>query len=226
MKFGLSWWWRLLTHNLAWKMLSIFIGIGIWAFVAGEPELATSVPVLMQYDGLPDYLEISGIEPASNTVTLEVTGPSGALRGLGEPGGPRVAVVLDMKHAGPGAMTYTIGNGNLRLAKGLRLVRAAPSEARIVLERRESRVIPVVARFQGDGAAGFRLASYEISPRNLEITGAASHVHGTSEAVTDPVDLSRAESGQEFSVNAYVSDPYVRFRTDPRVTITVTMTKK
>jgi YbbR domain-containing protein len=226
MKLSPRWFWSLLAHNFLWKLLALIIAVCIWAVVEVEPEVATSVTVLMQYGGLPDEFEISGLEPANNTVTLEIRGPSGALRGLCEPGGPRVGVVLDMSGARPGTSTYMIGNGNLRLARGLRMVRAIPSEARVELDRRAIRAVPVTVRFRGDGENGYEVAHYAVSPAKLEIAGPASHVERVGAAVTDPVDVAGARGTAEFPVNTFVSDAYVRFRTPPTVVVTVTMKRK
>ncbi|MGD0498298.1 MAG: CdaR family protein [Bryobacteraceae bacterium] len=217
---------NLIFHNFGWKLLALAIAVVIWASVVGEPELATSVPVLMEYKNLPDDLEISGVEPASNSVTLEIRGPSGVLSGLGEKGESRPAVVLDMSAVRPGACTYMIGDGNVRLAHGLRLVRAIPSETRFEFERRATRLATVIVRFRGEGDNGYAVVHYTVSPARLEIAGPASHVAQVISVVTDPVDVSQAKGTAEFRVNAFVSDAYVRFRTAPQVTVTVAMKKK
>ncbi len=222
----LPWVWRLIARNFFWKVAALVIAIVIWAMVEVEPELATSIAVLMQYDGLPDGLEISSMEPASNTVTLEIRGPSSALGGLGEKGGPHVAVVLDMSSARPGVSTFSIGNGNIRLPRGLRMVRAIPSEARFEFEPLLSRRAHVAVRFRGEGDNGRSVAHYSVEPAELEIRGPASRVGRVSEVLTDPVDVSHVENSEQFRVNAYVNDPYVRFHTPPEVVVAVTMKKK
>jgi YbbR domain-containing protein len=226
MKFVVMWFVRLVTRNFLWKVLALALGIGIWTFVSVEPELSVSIPVLMEYDGLSEDLEIGSMMPANNTVTLEVIGPTGAVRGIGEKGGPRVSVVLDMKSARPGISTYSIGGGNVRLAHGLRLVRAVPAEARFEFERRTDGTVPVTVRFRGEGENGHTVASFFVSPSALDVTGPSSHVKSVAAATTDPVDVSRAQGTVSIPVNAYVGDPYVRFRTQSLVVVTVTMKKR
>src|SRR5262245_32399121 len=138
----------LLLHNFWWKMLSLVIAGAIWAVVSNEPELGTVATVRVEYKNLPDDLEISS-EPIS-TVALELRGPSGQLR---DPSGAgiRPEVVLDMTSVQPGERTFSIGDENVKLGNGVRLVRAIPSQARFRFERRRTMEVPVEPRFSGEG---------------------------------------------------------------------------
>lgn len=211
-----------LFENLGWKALSLAAAVVLWWAVASEPELATFATVRLEYANLPDDLEISS-EPVSSII-LELRGPSGELRGLGD-GGIHPAVVLDMGSVYPGERTFAISSANVQLTRGVRLVGSIPSEVRFDFERRMTRDVPVTVRFQG-AAGGYAVASYEVEPQQLRIVGPASHVAAIHAVITDPVDLSHAVGPQEFRVNAFVNDPYVRFEGSPQVTVAVTMRKE
>ncbi len=219
---------RWVVDNFLWKLLALAIAVAIWMLVASEPELSTFATVRVEFKNLPDDLEI-GSEPVS-TVSLELRGPSGELRNLsGEPygmGNVRPAVILDMAGVQPGERTFPIGNGNVRLARGVRLVRAIPSEVRFDFESRATRSVPVKPRFSGLGSNGYMVATVSVQPKDLEITGPASHVARVNQAVTDVVDVSNLVGSSEFRVNAYVEDPYVRLVGSPQVTVSVTMKKQ
>ena len=199
-------------HNYGWKLLSLAIAFLIWALVASEPELATFVTVRLEYNHLPEHLEISS-EPVG-TVVLELKGPSGELRGTGE--GMKPAVVLDAGGEGPGMHTFTIGDGNVRLPRGVRLVRAIPAEVRLQLETRGHRTVPIQIRWAGPPAA-----EYRIEPPVIGIEGPRSHVDRVTAAVTDPIDLSGITGAAQFKVNVAVDDPYVRFQKPPQVMVEV-----
>jgi len=219
---------RWIFDNFLWKLLALAIAVAIWMLVASEPELSTFATVRVEFKNLPDDLEISS-EPVS-TVSLELRGPSGELRSVsGEPygvGGLRPAVILDMSGVQPGERTFPIGNGNVRLARGVRLVRAIPSEVRFNFERRATRNVPVKPRFSGLGTNGYVVAKVDVEPKELEITGPASRVARVNEAVTDVVDVSNVVGSSEFRVNAYVEDPYVRLAESPQVSVSVVMKKQ
>jgi YbbR domain-containing protein len=221
---ALKWAARLVARNFGWKVLSLAIAIAIWTMVASEPEMNTFAPVQVEFKNLPDGLEIAS-EPV-NTIELELRGPSGTLRDLGTGGVARPSVALDMTGVRPGQRTFSIGDGNVKLPRGLRLVRAIPSEVRFDFELSEKRLVPVSVRFAGEGKNGYVVARYEVSPKEVGIVGPSSRVARIAAAVTDPVDVSEAVGSGEFRVNAFVNDANVRFQTSSQVSVTVTMRKK
>jgi hypothetical protein len=204
-----------------WKLLSLVIAVAIWGVVASEPELSTFTTVRLEYKNLPGDLEISS-EPL-NSVALELRGPSGELRGVGEV--VRPSVVLDMSSVRPGITTFTIGDSNVKLARSVHLVRAIPSEVRFEFERRMVRTVPVRVRLAGGPPAGYSVTSQKAEPKDVTIVGPASHVARIGAVVTDPVDDSAVVGSSQFHVNVFVDDPYVRFTSTPQVTVTVTMKK-
>lgn len=214
---------RLLFENFGWKLLALGIAVVMWALVASEPELGTMATVPLEYRNLPDDLEIAS-EPVSQIV-LELRGPSGELRGLGG-GGIHPAVVLDMSGLQPGLHTFPIIDRNVKLPRGVRLVRANPSEARFEFDRHLVRSVPVRVRLIGEGQGGYVVASQSVEPPELQIEGPAKRVSRIAEVVTDPVDVSSVVGSSEFRVNAFVDNPYVRFKSAPQVVVTVTMRKK
>ena len=218
----MKWTLGLVTDNFWWKLLALAIAFTIWVLVANEPELSTFTTVRVAYRNVPDDLEISSAP--TETVTLELRGPAGEVRGVGESRSP--AVVLDMSSVQPGQRTFVIGDGNVSLARGVQLVRAIPSGIRFEFERRADRTIPVRARFTGEGANGYVVGRFTVSPNRIEVTGPASHVARVEAALTDPVDVSSAVGTFQLRVNAFVADSYVRFQSPPQVVVAVEMKKK
>jgi hypothetical protein len=219
---ALRWLAGLVTQNFGWKLLALLIAFILWALVATEPEVATFESVRVEYRNLPEDLEIAS-EPVS-LVTLELRGPSGELRGAGS--GPRPSVVLDAAGAGAGVRTFTIGDGNVHLARGVHLVRAIPSEVRLDLERRAYRDLKVVPRLAGSPPAGYVVDHCDVWPPQLPVAGPASRVDHAGAAVTDPVDVSQVVGTSEFHVNAFVDDPYVRITAPARVVVKVAVRKQ
>jgi len=209
-------------ENFWWKLLSLGIAVAIWALVASEPELSTFTTVRVEYKNLPDDLEISS-EPVS-TVALELRGPSGQLNGVGET--IRPSLVLDMANARPGERTYTIGDANVKLSRGVQLVRAIPSEVRFRFEPRRTRTVPVEVRFTGEGQNGYQIAHSEVIPAEIQIVGPRSRVARVNSAVTDQIDVSNAVGVTQFHVSLLVEDPYVRIEGSPEATVQVTMRTK
>ncbi len=212
---------RFVTENIGWKLLSLAIAVLLWISVSSEPELASFVSVPVQYKDIPEDLEIAS--DVVESVTLELRGPSGELRDFAE--NNRAAAVLDMRDARAGERTYTITEGNVRLPRGLRLVRAVPAQIRFDFETRVPRTVPVRARFTG-AQPGYEVAQVLITPRTLTITGPQTRVERVQAAVTDPIDLSAVVGTAQFHVNAFVGDGRVQISGSPQVAVRVTMKRK
>jgi len=219
-----SWKWvlQLVTNNFLWKLLALAGAVAIWAAVTNEPELSTFVRVPLEFRNLPVDLDIAS--PPVEAVTLELRGPASELRGQGD--SRRPAVVIDMSMATPGQRTFHIGNGNISLPRGVRLVSSVPSVVRLEFDRRAVRDIPVQARFTGEGANGYVVARYTVSPPKLRVEGPENHVTRLPAAATDSIDVSSAVNTAQLHVNAFVTDPFVRFEGSPEVLVTVTMKKQ
>ena len=220
---GAMWTLRLIFENIGWKLLSLAAAATIWAMVATEPELSTFASAPVEYKNLPNDLEI-GSTPLTS-VLLELRGPSGQLGGTAE-ASLHPQVILDMSAAVPGERTFTVGDGAVKLPRGVRLVRAVPSQVRLDFEKHADASVPVTVRVIGEGHDGYFVASQNVQPSRLEIVGPASHVARVTQAVTDAVDVSQVVGTSEFRVSAFLNDPYVRFQGSPQVEVSITMKKK
>lgn len=208
---------RLLLRNLGWKVLSLAIAAVLWYAVVGEPKYEASVSAPLLLAGKPADLEISSERP--ERVTLELVGPPSL---LDQEHLSAVAAVLNLAAvAQPGEYTFTITPANVKLPRGLTLVRAVPSQIRIYFERRIAASLPVRARFANNGAGGYVLRNHRIFPDRLVVVGPESHVRRAVAAETDVIDLSGVTGERAFKVNVFVDDPQLRFETPPQVTVVV-----
>ncbi len=201
---------HLLTRNFLWKVFALLIAVLLWIAVANEPELSAFVSVPVEFRDFPDTLEITS--PAVEKVDLELHGPSGELRSFS---GTRTAIVLDMSDAQPGERTYSIGLEDVRLPRGLTLIRAIPSQVRFVFEHHAERTIPVEASFISPPA------HYQVTPPTIVIEGPQSRVNRIRAAITDTIDTSQISGSGTFHVSAFVDDPFVRIQSDSEVTVEV-----
>jgi len=213
----------LIFENIGWKLLSLAVAAAIWALVATEPELSTFASTQVEYKNLPDDIEIDSNPLA--TVMLELRGPSGSLRDINEDNF-RPQVILDMSMAAAGPRTFDIEDRSVKLPRGVRLVRAVPSQVRFNFDRRAEATVPVTVPITGQDLTGYVVASQAAEPAHLDIVGPASHVARITQVATDPVDVSQAVGTVKYSVNAYLGDPYVQFLSSPQVEVTIVMKKK
>ncbi len=213
---------RMLTENLWWKLLSAVIAAGFWWSLAGQTEVATSVPAAVRYLNVPPDLELSSDH--IERLFLKVRGPATRLRATSL---SQTALVLDLGNAlKPGEQTFTITKDNLTLPPGVTLVRVVPSQVRVQLERRSAKEMPVEVRLAGPPPKGYRLSRQEVEPSMLRIIGPESRIEQISALQTDPIDLSTQLASAEFRVPVFLPDPQVQFeQVNPVVTVRVTLEK-
>ncbi|HYM10129.1 MAG TPA: hypothetical protein VEU62_05340 [Bryobacterales bacterium] len=207
-------------HNFGLKALSLAAAVVLWALIAAEPELETSISVPVEFHNVPKDLEVIADQEAN--VHLLVRGPAGELRAISR---ADVAVVLDLLPVQqPGTRTFALDSSQVILPRGVTLVKSVPSQLRLAFERRSTRAVPVVPRFAGD--AGYEVASYSIDPPTLKVVGPESHVALLDHAVTDTIHLGDLAGPASFTTNAYLSDPHLRFEDLQSVRVSVEMRKR
>lgn len=212
---------RLITENFWWKLLSLAVAVSIWLNLANEPELATIVSVPVQYANFPKDLEISS--DILETIDVEAKGPSNRLRSLLD---SRAAAVINFDSiVDPGIRTFTLTAQEVKLPRGLQLIRTIPAQLRFTFERRAEKVVPVEVSCSGKLPEGLKLRGLDLYPAKLGVIGPASHVERTNVLRTDPCDYSRvpkdADADVEQAVTVYVDQPQVRLVKDASPTVRV-----
>lgn len=208
---------RFLTQNLLWKLFALIAAFGFWLNVASEPELATIIAVPVEYNNFPKDLEISSTIVES--IDVEAHGPAGELRSLS---GSHIAAVVDFAGVKePGERTFTLTASELKLPRGIDLMRTIPAQLRFTFERRATRTIPVQVEFSGKLPAGFSIAEKDVEPAELMVAGPASHVLNLKNLVSDPFDLTGLTQDTQRNLAVYIAEPEVRIINVPQVTIKV-----
>jgi hypothetical protein len=213
---------NMLTRNLVWKLFALAAAFAVWLNVSNEPDLATIVAVPVQYNHFPKDLEISS--DIVETVDLEARGPSGLLSSLHD---GRIAAVVDFAGVTvPGERTFTITGKELKLPRGIEMVRTIPAQLRFSFERHATRYVAVDVRYAGKLPPGYVVASVEVSPPRLEIAGPESHVMGSGQLESDPLDLSGITADKTETLAVYADEPEVRILNAPQVRVKIRVERK
>jgi YbbR domain-containing protein len=213
---------RLLTENLVWKVAALVIACGLWYSFVGETELATSVPVVVQYKNVPPDLDVTSDQ--LDRIYLRLRGPATRLN-TGTL--TNVVAVFDLAQIHTeGEHTFTLDESNLKLPAGVHVGRVVPSQIRLTFDNRISREVPVEVRYAGPPPQGYRVTGQQASPPKVRVTGPEARVNHLQAAQTDAIDLNSTVSNAEFRVPAYLPDPQIRFEgVPPIISVRVYMEK-
>jgi YbbR domain-containing protein len=194
------------NSRFGWKVVSVLVAAGLWYALIGEIETASSIPVLVQYRNVPADLEIVSDPP--DRMFMRLRGPASRL----QPEDLRsVALSLDLRNANtPGDQTITITERELGLPPGVSLLRVAPSQVRITLDRRAEKLVPVEVQYSGPPPSGYRVVSQRVFPQRITILGPETSVTRVESAMTDRIDLSSTVGNSEFRVPVVMADPHLR----------------
>lgn len=208
---------RFLTQNIWWKLFALAAAFGVWMNVASEPELATIISVPVEYNNFPKGLEISS--SIVDSIDLEARGPSRQLSSLQD---SHIAAIIDFAGVtDPGERTFTITPAELKLPRGIELVRTIPAQLRFRFEQTLERAEPVSLAWSGKLPPGFTIASVEVDPPQLTVAGPKSHVLATGPLKADPFDLTGVTGDTQRQLSVYCSESEVRILNAPRVTVKV-----
>jgi YbbR domain-containing protein len=208
---------RFLTQNILWKLFALVAAFGVWMNVASEPELATIVSVPVEYNHFPRDLEISS--EIVEAIDVEARGPARQLRGLHD--SPIAAIIDFASVQRPGERTFTLTAAELKLPRGIALIRTIPAQLRFKFEARATRAVGVDVPFSGKLGPGLSIAKIEVEPPQLRIAGPESRVLDSKKLVSDPFDLTNVTGTAEQKVAVYAAEPEVRILNVPQVTVRV-----
>jgi hypothetical protein len=204
-----------LPRNLGWKIAALALSVLLWIALSAEPDLVTARAVPILYRNLAPQFLVTGDVP--ETVRIEIRGSASQLSSSSL--ADTVALfdlgVIDAA----GERTFTISNDNLNLPRGVTFLRAMPSQLRLRIARMAAKDVPVEVRVTGEVAPGYRLVSSTAAPATLRIAGSDGRVAAISRVETDAIDVGGLTQSAERRVNAFISDPQVRFESTPIVTV-------
>jgi hypothetical protein len=203
-------------RNIWLKFLSISIATLLWLVVAGDRVVERALRLPIEFQNLPQGLEIVGEPPEA--VDVRLRGSSGT---LGRLSAGDMAAVIDLRTARPGRRLFHLTPTSVRIPYGVEVVQVAPATLPIAFENSAVRIVEVRPSVEGTPAPGYEVASVTSVPSTVEIIGPESSLRGLDEAMTEPISVADATRPVREVVTVGVADPRVRLRTPQTAEITV-----
>jgi YbbR domain-containing protein len=121
---------EMLSHNLGLKIMSLFLAMVLWLFVAAEKDSEISLSVPLEITNLPAGIVV--VNQPRSRVDVRVAGPEILLMAL-QWNLPKVC--LDMKDAHEGTTEFPGLEKAIRISEGVRVTQVAPATVKVSLAR-------------------------------------------------------------------------------------------
>ncbi len=196
-------------HNIGLKIVSLGFAVVLWLAVARNPQAVVAVEVPIEFDNIPQNLEISSENIPR--VQIRLRGPERSIRGL-QPADVYAGIELNGEKTGD--RTFDITSQQIHHPGGLEVVQVVPSQIHVVFDTRITRQVEVRPRVIGTFVQGYSVGRVVATPLTVTISGPRKHVEAVDSAITDPIDVSGTMDHITVERHAYVSDPLIQV-TDP-----------
>jgi YbbR domain-containing protein len=203
-------------RNIWLKFLSISIAALLWLVVAGDRVVERALRVPIEFQNLPQGLEMVGEPPEDVDVRLRAS--SGTLGRLST---GDMAAVIDLRTARPGRRLFHLTLSSVKVPYGVEVVQVAPATLPIAFENSAVRIVQVRPSVEGRPAPGYEVVSVTSNPATVEVVGPESSLRGLAEAMTEPISVADATRPIREVVTIGVADPNVRLRTPQTAEVTV-----
>jgi len=208
-------------RNLGLKFLSTCIAAMLWLVIAGERVVERVLRAPVEFQNLPNGLELVGSLP--DTVEVRLRGSSGALSRMGA---GDLAAVLDLRTARPGRRLFHLTPAQVTVPYGINVVQVGPSTLMMEFETSGVRVVPVEPDIEGRPAAGFEVTKVTSDPQTVEVAGPESALRRLAAAVTEPVSVAEEARSVREVVTIGVQDASLRLTTPQTAVVTVTISPR
>jgi YbbR domain-containing protein len=196
---------RWLFTNFGYKLLAAGVALLLWGVSHGTKPIERGFDVPMALLDVPDHLVVT--DQSTDAVNIRVRGSQAALRSFSV---ADIQYVVDLSGARPGVTQHEVIAESVKLPRGAEIVSRSPSSIDFTLEPRGTKALKVRADLAGEPAPGFVIATVEVEPVWVRITGPRREVLRLSEVVTETIDLSGVDETLEREVRPLLAGPHVR----------------
>ncbi len=203
-------------HNFWLKLISLAAAVLLWTAVARDPIAEVAVTVPIEFQHVPDNLEISSERIPE--AQIRVRGPGRMVRNLAQ---AEVHAVIDLSGARPGEHTYDLTGPQIHVPHDIEVVQVVPAQLHLTFDRRGSKEVAIRPRVIGLYAGGPR-AQISVEPATAVIIGPEKRVQSIDSVYTDAVDVAGVVGRATFSgIHIYATDPLVRVARPQVVSVSV-----
>ena len=102
----------------------------------------------------------------------------------------QLAAPIDLSMAKPGINNLIVVPRDIKIPKGVEIVKVNPSSILVHLETVASKLVPVRVKIVGEPASGFKVKGISVEPDSTAIFGTSGQLKDMNEIYTDSMDIS------------------------------------
>ena len=203
-------------RHLGLKVLSLLLAVLLWFMVAGQKDAERSLRIPLEFQNIPERLELT--EEPPSFVDVRLRGPAGS---LGQVRAGDIVAVLDLSAARPGRRLFHLTPEQVSAPAGLRIVHVLPATVALTFEPSAAKTVPVVPVVEGEPAQGYVVGRVTADPAMAHVVGPESALLRITEATTEPIVVQGQRTRVRERVNVAVADDSVRLRTAQTALVTI-----
>jgi hypothetical protein len=202
-------------HNLLLKVTALIIAALMWATVARDPAAEVAVTVPIEFQHVPEDIEISSEKIPE--AQIRVRGPGRTVSHLAQ---EQVHATLDLAGVRPGERTYELKGPQIHVPRDVEVMQVVPAQLHLSFDRRARKEVPIRPRVIG--VYGRVRTEVSVEPATATVVGPEKRVQSIENVLTDAVDAAGLVGKATFpNVHVYVADPLVRVARPGAVEVTV-----
>ena len=181
------------------KLLALVCAVMLWFYAEAEknPLMDMQFDIPVQYvNQAEDYV----VDSAVQTVRVTVKGKEVELSGLRS---DDFTAIVDLSDAETGTKEYKI---EVESSAAVERFTWQPLKAAVQIDRKASREVPVRVRTTGNAVDNMQVASTEVLPNTVVITGLESRLEEITDVETEVIDISNLSADTVVDAKLYLPE--------------------
>ncbi|MEE9615306.1 MAG: CdaR family protein [Thermodesulfobacteriota bacterium] len=175
---------KIFFENLGLKLLALAFALALWFLVVGEKVSEVGLLVPLGFKGISEEMIMVSSPPGD--IDVRVVGPKSFINKLSP---AQISVDVDLSDAKDGLNTIRLTPEEVKVPRGIEVVRIRPASVEIRMERLVTSVVPVEVKLVGVPAEGYEVAAFSVEPGSVAIVGRGKKVRKIKSIKTEPVDV-------------------------------------
>jgi len=203
-------------RNPGLKFVSLVLAALLWMAVSRDLVVERSVRVPLEFQNVPEGIEIVGDPPG--LVDVRVRGTSSQISRI-ETG--EIVAVLDLRGARVGQRLFHLLTDQVRAPFGVEVAQISPPTVSLAFERSGTKIVPIRPSIDGEPAKGYVVGKITTDPATVEVIGPESHLDALTAATTEPITIDDVTRTVRDVVTVGVADAALRLRQGRTAGVTI-----